>query len=140
QRTEKDQQISFSDAQAFCDTKEIESDNCQYDCGPHLPSDLLFQEYSQNRHDHDVTSGDKSCFSCSCVLNSHLLQAAGSKQQDPPGNPSCQKIPASSPRHFLLFRTILSRSFPFPKKIDAWQQCYAADQAPDSIKCKRTEI
>ena len=92
--THQDQNVSLSNGKAVCDAKQVETNQCHYNRNPDKRTAFLFQEKSDDRDNDNVACSDKTCFSDSCVLDTELLEAAGSKEGGAAGDSTRPQVTA----------------------------------------------
>ena len=92
--TYQHQNISEANGKSVCDAEKIKSDQCHDNGCPYKGTAFLFQENSDDRDDDDVTGGDEAGFSYCCVLDTKLLEAAGSKKSKSAGNAAQPQVTA----------------------------------------------
>ena len=102
--TYQHQNISESNGKTVRDAEEIKSDQSHNNGCPDKRTAFLFQEKSDDRDNDNVACSDKTCFSDSCVLDTELLEVAGSKEGGSAGDSARPQVTAviwSGRRSFL---------------------------------------
>ena len=102
--TYQHQNISESNGKTVSDAEKIKSDQSHNNGCPDKRTAFLFQEKSDDRDNDNVACSDKTCFSDSCVLDTELLEAAGSKEGGSAGDSARPQVAAviwSGRRSFL---------------------------------------
>ena len=96
--------ISEANGKSVCDAEKIKSDQSHNNGCPDKRTAFLFQEKSDDRDNDNVACSDKTGFSDSCVLDTELLEVAGSKEGGSAGDSARPQVAAviwSGRRSFL---------------------------------------